>query len=604
MEPFTLTLFTFLIIPVYGGFGPPVSREQLYRQLYGNPCDCPGGTVPSGYLRAHTEEPAPQGQVDLAYLASTDCGNKVAYLAYNPNIKGGFGLGIDETQWTCTNKPRIIPPIAGLPPPCPSECSYVDQMHSSCYTTTQICTGSDNQTYLTAMLLRRRSATFGGDWDSTSLSDNNKYSQAGCSGTIGNKVCWPTKMPVYISDGGGPNDILKETLVTEHIQKILHHLFPPLTYHPLALPKSRDMDLDTQTNNILESTFWALNHSNPSLAQDCWLCMTMGTPIPTAIPSNITVNTQISNCSRLSLPLRVQPVGFNTSPCYQGRFQNNTFDVDLGFVTFTNCSDIIQVNGTLCSSPGQVFICGNSLAYTTLPTNWTGLCVSASLLPDISIIPGDTPVPLPSLEFATGRHKRAITAIPLLVGLGITAGIASGTAGVGVAVQSYNKLSRQLIDDVQTLSGTINDLQDQIDSLAEVVLQNRRGLDLLTAEQGGICLALQERCCFYANKSGIVRDKIKKLQEDLVKRRKELFENPLWTGLNGLLPYLLPTLGPLLCILLLIAFGPWAFRRITDLIKNQIDAVLAKPIQIHYQRLATGDGLEEGYLGFLPTGTT
>ncbi|KAK1346816.1 hypothetical protein QTO34_000676 [Cnephaeus nilssonii] len=56
---------------------------------------------------------------------------------------------------------------------------------------------------------------------------------------------------------------------------------------------------------------------------------------------------------------------------------------------------------------------------------------------------------------------------------------------------------------------------------------------------------LSERCCFYANKSGIVRDKIKKLQENLVKRRKELFENPLWSGLNGLLPYLLPILGPL-----------------------------------------------------------
>lgn len=384
---------------------------------------------------------------------------------------------------------------------------------------------------------------------------------------------------------------------------MLHQLYPPLYYHPLALPKSRDIDLDTQANNILESTFLALNHSNPSLAQDCWLCMTMGTPIPTAIPSNITINTQISNCSRLSLPLRVQPVGFNTSTCYQGRFQNNTFDLDLGSITFTNCSNTIIVNDTLCSGPGQVFICGNSLAYTTLPTNWTGLCVPASLLPDISIIPGDEPVPLPSLDFATGRHKRAIAAIPLLVGLGITAGITSGATGVGVAVQSYNKLSRQLIDDVQTLSGTINDLQDQIDSLAEVVLQNRRGLDLLTAEQGGICLALQERCCFYANKSGIVRDKIRKLQEDLVKRRKELFENPLWTGLNGLLPYLLPILGPLLCILLLITFGPWAFRRITDLIKQQVDAILAKPIQIHYQRLIDRDGLGEGYLGFLPTGT-
>lgn len=221
-------------------------------------------------------------------------------------------------------------------------------------------------------------------------------------------------MPVHISDGGGPNDILKETLVTEHIQKILHHLYPPLTYHPLALPKSRDIDLDTQTNNILESTFLALNHSNPSLAQDCWLCMTMGTPIPTAIPSNITVYTRISNCSRLSLPLRVQPVGFNTSTCYQGQFQNNSFDVDLGFVTFTNCSDIILVNKSLCSSPGQVFICGNSLAYTTLPTNWTGLCVPAGLLPDISIVPGDEPVPLPSLDLPPGATSVLLQPSPYL----------------------------------------------------------------------------------------------------------------------------------------------------------------------------------------------
>lgn len=98
-----------------------------------------------------------------------------------------------------------------------------------------------------------------------------------------------------------------------------------------------------------------------------------------------------------------------------------------------------------------------------LPANWNGLCIQASLLPDISIIPGEEPIPLPSLDYIPGRHKRAVQFIPLLIGLGVSTAIASGTSGLGVALHSYNKLSNQLINDVEALSGTINDLQDQID---------------------------------------------------------------------------------------------------------------------------------------------
>lgn len=310
--------------------------------------------------------------------------------------------------------------------------------------------------------------------------------------------------------------------------------------------------------------------------------MTLGTPLPLALPDNS--NTTLGNCS-LNIPFKTQPVSFNRSTCLFGTPRNNSYDIDVGIPTFTHCSSISNYSSPLCPAPGRVFICGGNMAYTALPLNWTGLCVQATILPDIDIIPGDEPVPLPSLDYIAGRSRRAVQFIPLLVGLGISGALATGSAGIGTAIHTYNKLSNQLIDDVQALSSTINDLQDQIDSLAEVVLQNRRGLDLLTAEQGGICLALQERCCFYANKSGIVRDKIKKLQEDLVRRRKELFENPLWSGLNGLLPYLLPILGPLISILLIVAFGPWAFRKLTDFIKEQVGQMLAKPLQVHYTRL-------------------
>ena len=64
-------------------------------------------------------------------------------------------------------------------------------------------------------------------------------------------------------------------------------------------------------------------------------------------------------------------------------------------------------------------------------------------------------------------------------------------------------------------------LQDQLDSLAEVVLQNRRGMDLLTAEKGGLCLFLNEECCFYVNQSEIVRDMAQQLREPIIKRREK-----------------------------------------------------------------------------------
>jgi hypothetical protein len=73
-------------------------------------------------------------------------------------------------------------------------------------------------------------------------------------------------------------------------------------------------------------------------------------------------------------------------------------------------------------------------------------------------------------------------------------------------VHTYQKLSKELSDGIAQVTQSLEALQDQVDSLASVVLQNRHALDLLTADKGGTCFFLDEECCFYTNKSGVVRD--------------------------------------------------------------------------------------------------
>ena len=50
--------------------------------------------------------------------------------------------------------------------------------------------------------------------------------------------------------------------------------------------------------------------------------------------------------------------------------------------------------------------------------------------------------------------------------------------------------------------------------LVAIVLQNRRRLDLLTAEKGGLCLVLEEVCCFYTNKSGVLEEAARNLTNE------------------------------------------------------------------------------------------
>ena len=145
-------------------------------------------------------------------------------------------------------------------------------------------------------------------------------------------------------------------------------------------------------------------------------------------------------------------------------------------------------------------------------------CVMVQLLPRMYYHPASF-----LDEYVNGRMKRE--PVSLTIGMVLGAGLAV-EVGMGVTAlvegrqgaQSLKSLKEAVTEDLEMLQKSVDALEKTLTSLSEVVLQNRRGLDLFLKE-GGLCAALKEECCFCADHTGVVRDSMQKLRERLEKRK-------------------------------------------------------------------------------------
>ena len=107
---------------------------------------------------------------------------------------------------------------------------------------------------------------------------------------------------------------------------------------------------------------------------------------------------------------------------------------------------------TIRCCPSGPFLRGTD-AYLCLPVNWMGICALAFLTPQMNIGPDNQTVTVPLA--AQTRSKRAIQSIPLLAGLGITAGTGMGIGGIASSTTFYHTLSKDFTDDTERVASSL-----------------------------------------------------------------------------------------------------------------------------------------------------
>ena len=114
-----------------------------------------------------------------------------------------------------------------------------------------------------------------------------------------------------------------------------------------------------------------------------------------------------------------------------------------------------------------------------------------------------------------GKTKREpITAITITTMFGLEiAGAGTEIAALSLQGQGFTSLWAAIDKDITRLKESVSHPKQSLTSLSEMVLQNRRGLNLIFLQQGGLCAALRKKCCFYADHTEIIKKSMAKVKK-------------------------------------------------------------------------------------------
>ncbi|XP_077020326.1 endogenous retrovirus group FC1 Env polyprotein [Tamandua tetradactyla] len=333
---------------------------------------------------------------------------------------------------------------------------------------------------------------------------------------------------------------------------------------------------------ILQQTLQFLNQMQilPEISR-CFLCASLNRPLLAAVPINLT---QIHQHSPNSCHITLKNI-----PLWEPESENLPYPLKTCYLTHitvkqaklqNRCQTNVTIHNTTRAPEGQYFWCNETLIKCLNPTT-PGPCFLVTIVPQLTLY-GESELAwlLPPL-----CSKRAAF-LPILVGISLTTSVAaSATAGgaLGHNILTSQNFETRLQVALESTAKSLSSLHHQLTSLAQVTLQNRWALDLLTAEKGGTCIFLQEECCYYINESGLVEQNIQtlnKLKEDFYRRKQETSSALNWFS-SPPAAWLLPLLGPVILICLFFLLAPCLLNFLQGRIK-ELSRVAVNQMLLHH----------------------
>uniref|UniRef100_A0A8D1P0R9 Envelope glycoprotein n=1 Tax=Sus scrofa TaxID=9823 RepID=A0A8D1P0R9_PIG len=251
--------------------------------------------------------------------------------------------------------------------------------------------------------------------------------------------------------------------------------------------------------SLIQGAFQALNSTTPEATSSCWLCLASGPPYygGMAREGKFNVTKEHRDQCTWGSQNKLTLTEVSGKGTYIGRVPPSHQHLCNHTEAFNRTSE----SQYLVPGYDRWWACNTGLTpcVSTLVFDQTkGFCVMVQIVPRVYYHPEKAALDKYDYKYNRPKRKPISLTLAAMLGLGVAAGVGTGTAALITGPRQLEKglgeLHRIITEDLQALEKSVSNLEEFLTSLSEVVLQNRRGLDLLFLKKGGLCVALKEEC--------------------------------------------------------------------------------------------------------------